>query len=232
MTNQEIFLELENRKKIYDLISNYPGLHLRLILRKINLSSGTVRYHMHHLKKRNLIKETYKNGYKRYFTTENISNESKKLISLLRETTPKHIILFLLFGKTATKKQLAKELNKTPETIEYYLKKLRKENLIKKGTVEKGIVIINHGHVEAVEYNGSKKENVYILSDYPLINDFFIVNKNWFSDKITKEIIKMSIECEKKIWPKKMKSYDSRTKKYIKIYDELILEIFPHPYYI
>lgn len=50
--DKEDSLALETRRKIYNLILNYPGLHEREIARKLNLSLSTLDYHLHYLEKR------------------------------------------------------------------------------------------------------------------------------------------------------------------------------------
>jgi hypothetical protein len=198
----------------------------------VNIPQGTVRYHLQYLKRRKLIIEEYENGYTRFFITDKLGIESKRIISLLRIKTCKHIVLYLLFGHAVTKKRLVRELDEKPCVIDYYLKRLEKEGVIERGIPKNGVIKVNHGEVQFVEYNNDSKDIVYILADYPLLNDFFISNRNWFFDKITREIIKISINCEKRTWPRKMKSYDSRTEYQIEVFNEIFFDIFPHPYHV
>ena len=56
MESVESIIELKTRHLIYQIISKYPGMHLRGIIKKSKLSEGTVRYHLQYLKRKDLIK--------------------------------------------------------------------------------------------------------------------------------------------------------------------------------
>jgi predicted transcriptional regulator len=51
MISREEILKLETRRKIYKIILENPGLHLREILRRTKLSYGVLSYHLKYLKK-------------------------------------------------------------------------------------------------------------------------------------------------------------------------------------
>ena len=72
------------------------------------------------------------------------------------------------------------------------------------------------------------KEVVYILMDYDLLNDFFIVKQKWFFDLITIDLVEHSIALEKYVYPKKINSVDTRIDNVV----DLLYDIFPHPYHV
>ena len=49
-------LELETRRKIYDFIQKFPGLHVREISRRLEIPFSTLQYHLRFLEKRELVK--------------------------------------------------------------------------------------------------------------------------------------------------------------------------------
>jgi DNA-binding transcriptional ArsR family regulator len=205
----------------------YPGLHLRELIRKLNMSEGTIRYHLKYLKKRELITEDFETGYSRFFINNTIGRIDKKLISILRKKTCRYIILFLMFGQAASRKKLSKELGEKPKIVEYYLKKLKKAGIIKQAPVINGLVKIDRVPIQFAEYHGDSKEIVYILDDYDLLNDFFIVKQKWFYDLITIDLIKHSIALEEYVPPKKINAVDTRVDNII----DLFFEMCPHPYH-
>ena len=227
MTNNNI-LNQKSRIEIYNLVLKYPGLHLRKIIKELFLSEGTVRYHLDYLEKRELISTEYENGYRRYYVKNQIRDQDKEIMTILRSKTPRYIILVLLFDKVTSRAKLSKDLDVSPKVIEYHLKKLLKAGLIKTTTVKNGAVAVNHSGVRSVDYQNVTNEVVYILCNYPLINDFFIVNKDWFFDKITSNLINFSINLEKKKHPKKLTLFDKRLDNVL----DTFYRVFPPPFYI
>jgi predicted transcriptional regulator len=97
MHNKQNVLDFKVRKKLYDLLSKNPGLHLREIERKINFSFGALRYHIDYLQRKGLIKTLPDNGFTRYYITNKVGNGDKILLTAFRqETLRKILIIFLL----------------------------------------------------------------------------------------------------------------------------------------
>lgn len=230
MKRKKNFLDLENRMNIYQLIQKNPGLHQREIMREFNLCEGTIRYHLNYLLKRKLITANIEKNYKRFFISNKIGIENKKMIYLIRKKICKHIILFLIFGQAASIAKLSKELGLHPKTIEYHLKTLIREGIVKKATTKNNVVNVNCNTVKYVEYNYGPREIIYVLTDYQQINDFFIVNKKWFSDPLTKNLIWYSISLEKEKPKKKLKSFDARYNDAIDSLQKNFNDIFPIPF--
>ena len=97
MISREEVLKLETRRKIYKIILENPGLHLREILRRTKLSYGVLSYHLKYLKKQDLIVIKINRRYKRYYVAQKVANKDKEILNILREATPCKIILLLLF---------------------------------------------------------------------------------------------------------------------------------------
>jgi predicted transcriptional regulator len=90
-------LELETRKKIYDQIKKSPGIHFRELQRRLELVVGSLQYHLHYLEKRNLIKASSDGDYVRYFARDrSLTETERKILSLLRRSSCRHILIQLL----------------------------------------------------------------------------------------------------------------------------------------
>ncbi|XRP96647.1 winged helix-turn-helix transcriptional regulator [Methanocaldococcus sp. 16A] len=126
-------LELELRRKIYNLIKKHPGIHFRELERKLNIATGNLQYHLQYLEKKNLIKSENDGGYVRYFPKDcQLDENEKKIMSFLRRRTSRYIILYLLSRESTNNKNIAKDLNLSPSTVSWHL-----NNLINAGIVEK-----------------------------------------------------------------------------------------------
>ncbi|MEF8873204.1 MAG: winged helix-turn-helix transcriptional regulator [Candidatus Thermoplasmatota archaeon] len=129
-------IEVENRKKIYEVIEEYPGLHMREIKRKVGLSMNLVRYHLNQLKKYRLVSEEKEDEYNRYYPNKGerkVDLRDRKMLGILRKKIPLSIVLFLLNEDgSAPHGEIKDELEIPSSTLSYHLKKM-----VEKGVLEK-----------------------------------------------------------------------------------------------
>src|SRR3989338_6009320 len=102
---EEKILELDARKRIYDMVREFAGCHFREIERKSGLSTGSVSYHLGYLARHGLIKEEKEGNAARYFPKE-FRPENKKLLSLLRQKSIRSILLFVLTHANCNHEQI------------------------------------------------------------------------------------------------------------------------------
>lgn len=128
--DKEEVLRLETRRKIYDLISSAPGIHLREIARRSDLQMGELEYHLATLEEQGLI-VTKKDGYYvRYFAKGKMSVMEKNIISLLRQNNPRNIVVHLFLHPNSCNKDILTELDIPSSTLSYYLRKLVKAEIL------------------------------------------------------------------------------------------------------
>ena len=138
-------LELETRKKIFDLISKNPGLHLSKIASLLKMRGSLVEYHLFYLEKNNVIKGTRSSGYTRYYVTGRVSHRDKKIISMLRKEVPLKVVLFLLKKDIAQHKDILENIDVAASTLSYHIKNLIDHGLISVNRYgrDKGYVLEN-----------------------------------------------------------------------------------------
>ena len=128
-------LELDARRKIYDIVRESAGCHFREIERRSNLSTGSVKYHLDYLAKHGLIKQVKEGNNLRYFPRD-FSSENKKLMGLLRQKSIRKILVFILLNNNCNHEQIVQFVKLSPSTVSWHLKKLEEANII--GSVRKG----------------------------------------------------------------------------------------------
>lgn len=96
MISRGDILKLETRREIYNFILEHPGLHLREISRRTNISFGGLRYHLDFLKKQELVTTKSNRRYIRYYVTQKVGKIDKEIINLLRQEVPRKIFLLML----------------------------------------------------------------------------------------------------------------------------------------
>jgi len=138
-------IELETRRKINDIISKNPGLHLSKIAELLNMRISLADYHLSYLEKNEIISSIKEKGFKRYYIKGKIGSQDKKSLSLLRQESPLKIVLYLLKNPYSLHKDILKSIDVAPSTLTYHLKKLMKYGLIELHEYEtkKGFIVVD-----------------------------------------------------------------------------------------
>jgi len=142
-------LELETRRKIYDLVAKNPGLHLSRIAELLVMRTSLVEYHLIYLEKSQIVIPSKESGYARYYIRGAVGIEDKRFIAILRQDVPLRIVLYLLKNVRSQHKDILENLDIAPSTLSYHLKKLVKHGLIAVHTYgeERGYYITNREEI-------------------------------------------------------------------------------------
>jgi len=127
---EEEVLELENRRKIYQLVSKYPGMYLREIEKEIGLSIGVLEYHLSYLEKKEILSVEREGHRKRYFIREDVSFGDKATIALLRQEIPRRIVIHLMLNPDSSFQDVLAQFNISKSTLSFHMKKLTSQELV------------------------------------------------------------------------------------------------------
>ena len=125
MLDERVF-EVRARRRIYNCVTRNPGLHFREISREVSIPKTTLGYHLKYLSSRGFLLVEQENGYRRYYASEKIGENDKKLLSILRQTVPRNIILYLSMCPNTSQTEIvkfAKKWKNHPSKIGYHLNK-------------------------------------------------------------------------------------------------------------
>ncbi len=125
------FLELEARRKIYEYIAKYPGLHFRELQRRTQMATGSLDYHLHFLHRNGMIRTERAGRLVLYYPT-NVSYDSsdKEILGLLKHSTTRHILIYMIEKKMCNAKNISGTLKMSPSNLSWYLKMLEEKNII------------------------------------------------------------------------------------------------------
>lgn len=231
MISEEKLLRLKTRRDIYNLILEYPGLHLREISRRINISIGSIRHHLNYLKKNELINSKVYRRFTRYYATQKVGKRDKELLNLFRQEIPCKIVLLLLctgpgyiykkkgasgefdpaiFVRTYSKKELV-ELTRYWKKSTAELFHLQKHRTTINFHINK---LFDVGLIEKVIVGRKTK---YKLKDENMIWAFFIRYQKALSNQLINRMM---------VWQ------DDGIQKRLDAMIEIFFEIFPHPYHV
>ncbi|WP_440951873.1 winged helix-turn-helix transcriptional regulator [Methanococcoides sp. FTZ1] len=126
-------LELDTRKRIYELIRRSPGIHLRELERRLDMVMGSLQYHLHYLEKNDFIRSSVDGEYVRYFVKDRkLGEKDRKILSVLRRKGCLHILINLLQKSGMNNKDLAGAIGLSPSTTSWHLNKLLNEGIIER----------------------------------------------------------------------------------------------------
>ena len=128
-------LALEARKKIYGEIKAAPGIHFRELQRRTGIATGSLQYHLDVLEKKHAIKTLKEKKFARYYAVkEMITPFDQAALALLRQESPRQIVLFLLKKKSnsANNMEIAEAVSLSPSTVSVHLAKLTDSGVLKR----------------------------------------------------------------------------------------------------
>lgn len=142
------------RNGIYNYIRIYPGAHFS-ILRKKALpeekgSSGQLVWHLEMLLKFNYIKKMKVGNYT-VFLPFDLSEDTGKILFLLRDRINNKIIKLLTKGKNVLKSELYKKIDEKREDVYYRINILRDHDLITLSETSDKIISINPNVKESID---------------------------------------------------------------------------------
>jgi predicted transcriptional regulator len=138
-------LDLKSRRRIFEFIQQYPGLHLRELERQLGMDVRAIRYHLDFLERHDAITSMSQDGYLRYYPREwdegyfreRIGPYEKRALGILRQRVPLHLVLLLLDRGEVSSEDLQQEAGIAASTLSYHLKKLSKLELVESRSVGK-----------------------------------------------------------------------------------------------
>ena len=184
MEKRDSTLDLKIRRKIYNHIRYYPGLHERELSRRLKIPLSTLDYHLHYLKRRGLITTNTEKQNIRYYIVGHISAIDKKILSALRQKMSRKIIIFLLLNNNSSNKDICDHIGLPSNTVSFHLNKLVKLNLI--------------------DRNKTGREMIYSTKNPGYISDLIIVYRKSFVD----DAVDRFVDTWFKIHPEHIKKKD------------------------
>lgn len=125
-------LELATRRRLYAVVKEYPGIHVREAARQLGTSMALVEYHLALLREHGLVRVSKEDGYARLYPTDAPapSASERERIGLLRQRLPLRVTLTLLDDGPAKHKDLAEALGLGKSTLSFHLRKLEAAGLV------------------------------------------------------------------------------------------------------
>jgi predicted transcriptional regulator len=128
--------KFENRinsiqEKIIQLVNEMPGIRYRELLRITGVSNGVLSYHLNLLDNSGKVQvHRVNNRVTRYFSHD-VSSVESNVIGLLRQSTTRKIILYILEYGPCGFNDIMNHAKKVPSTVSWHLSRLKDADIIK-----------------------------------------------------------------------------------------------------
>ncbi len=129
--SEENVLDQGVRAKIYEYIRKNPGIHLRGLAEEMDISMGTLRYHL------NILKDTHKITLNEgvasvsfYENNGSYTPAEQHILKHLRNETTKKILKILITSPSSTRADIAHEIGVTGPSITWHMKRLEDDDIL------------------------------------------------------------------------------------------------------
>ncbi len=115
------------RNPVLRTIRNFPGIHLRGIVRQLSTSTALTRHHVQSLIQEGVVRAVHLGGFVRYFPAESfaeLSTRDRRILNVLRQERPLEIALALLEFGAMQHRDLLEIVGGGKATLSYQLEKL------------------------------------------------------------------------------------------------------------
>ena len=153
----------ETRVRISGLILNSPGLHFREIQRRLSIATGALEYHLKVLTSSGRIRSERHGRFLRFYPS-GLGEYETELLSALRQTAKRRILVFLTLRGIAHHRDIVTELRLSPSTVTWHLKELERGGFIvsERDGKSKSYSVLNSDKIAAIllSYKATFLDNV------------------------------------------------------------------------
>jgi DNA-binding MarR family transcriptional regulator/protocatechuate 3,4-dioxygenase beta subunit len=114
------------RGRIFEYISQNPGVNYSAIKKRFNLTNGTVTYHLSMLERQDFIRSKHDGIYKRYFR----NGSGAKLSDVEPMSVQLSIAKLVRERPGLTQKEIAKRVGSSKQLVSYHIRRMRDEGLL------------------------------------------------------------------------------------------------------
>jgi predicted transcriptional regulator len=143
-------LEVGNVNRVLHYLQENPGCHLRLIKRELEISIGTVQYHLARLEKIGKITANRYGLYKYYFPVGVFEKNQKDLLQVMGQETTREILMTIIEQKNPTRKDIVKRIRISSAAINWQIRRLINLNIIyeiREGKYKRYQLQIDHKYI-------------------------------------------------------------------------------------
>jgi predicted transcriptional regulator len=177
-------LEEGNVIRVLHFIQENPGCHLRLIKRELEISIGTVQYHLAKLEKIGKITANKYGLYKYYFPVGMFEKNQKDLLQVLSQETTREILMVVIEQKNPTQKDIVRRIGISSAAVNWHIRRLINLNIInetREGKYKRYQLAVDHKYIVGLLRN--YYPNIWDKWSNRLVELFLSLSSNSDSDE-------------------------------------------------
>lgn len=120
---------IDARERIFRVVRQSPGAHVREIERLSGFAYGAVEYHLRRLEKAGAIRVVEDGNLKTYFVAD-FPKEQRALAAVVRRDPIRRILVGLLVRGRLSHQELARQAGMSPSTLTHHMKKLQSMGVV------------------------------------------------------------------------------------------------------
>lgn len=128
--SDEQLLDAPVRRMIFERICEVPGIHLRQLQRDLNVSLGSLEYHLHRLVGGGLLVTRGRTHVKGYFRRGGFDRRDCDYLHFLRQRMPRRIVLEIVESPTISFQELTRLLPIGPSSTSFHLRRLVRAGIV------------------------------------------------------------------------------------------------------
>ena len=118
-----------NTIRVLQHIQENPGCHLRQIKRELDMSMGTIQYHLNLLNKQGKVSTERQNLHKYYFPIGLFEQNERDILKILNQETAREILMIIL-EKKPTQTDIANIIKISGASVNWHIKRLVELGLV------------------------------------------------------------------------------------------------------
>jgi len=146
-----------NAKRVIQFIQDHPGCHLRRIRNELEISMGTVQYHLARLEKAGRIASNRHGLFRYYFPIGVFQDNEKNLLEILSQETARDILIFIIEQKNPTQTDIVDRIGMSAASVSWHVGRLARLGLISE---------IREGKYKRYQLNGDPRNLVSLMKNY------------------------------------------------------------------
>ena len=111
-----------NTERVFQFIQDNPGIHLRQIKKELNVSLGTIQYHLSVLENSGRIISEREYFRRTYFPVGTFKKNERNILKILKRDNLKAILLFVMEKQNPTQTDIATGLGLSNSTVNRLLR--------------------------------------------------------------------------------------------------------------
>ena len=119
-----------NTDRVLLFIQQNPGCHLRQIKRDLDMSMGTVQYHLNLLEKSGKVSSERHSLHRYYFPVAIFEKHDRNVLKILNQETAREILMLIVERKNPTQTEIVNSIKISAASVNWHIGRLTEFGII------------------------------------------------------------------------------------------------------